>query len=85
MGCTVLMSYIMCFCIFVHWKLFSERCVFKIVPHQQSKARYTIVQPTEQTVLHVYYKIHEDGVLEWDTDEELVLKGSRKGVLLTEV
>lgn len=55
------------------------------MPYQQLKARCTTVQPTEQTVLYVYHKIHEDGVLEWDTNEELMLKGSRKGVLLTEV
>lgn len=39
----------------------------------------TTVQPTEQTVLYVYHTIHENGVLDWDTDEELVLKVSIKG------
>lgn len=49
------------------------------------KQRNATVQPTEQTVLYVYHKIHKNGVLDWDTDEELVLKVSRKGVLLIEV
>lgn len=77
----ILFNGLHCFCIFVHWHLF----LFSIWCQINNRKQGTQQQPTEQTVLYVYQKIHENGVLELDNDEELVLKGSRKGVLLTEV